>query len=404
MATKENSGVPFLDVLAPDFDLGSPEVMAAQARSWYADSPIGLLVLRYEEAQELLRDRRLDHNGSGYIEQSGVFSGPIYDWFVPMINHHDGEDHRRLRGLVSKAFTPRMINELRPFIRATAERLSDELASTDVCEFATSFADRLPLAVMCELFGVPTEDYDTFRVWTNDIGLVFSLVHGGDTVARVEKAVVGLNGYISALMAEKAKNPGDDLISTLVVAQRTEGQVSEEELLNLLVTLVFAAHDTTCHQLSNAMVIFAEHPEQWDLLAERPELAAQAIEEIIRWHPSTPAIYRCATEDFEYRGLHIEKGTFMTMCAQTAQRDPRVFADGDRFDITTTNPAGPLLFGAGPHYCLGAPLARVEMAEALVALVTRLGPPTIAGPVSWRPPIGIHGPSELSLRFTARER
>jgi cytochrome P450 len=398
------TSVPFLNVLDPEFDFGSPEAMAAQARSWYADSPIGLLVLRYAEAQELLRDRRLDHNGSGYIEQSGVFDGPIYDWFVPMINHHDGEKHRRLRSLVSKAFTPRMINELRPFIRATAERLTEGLASADVSEFAASFADRLPLAVMCELFGVPTEDYDTFRVWTNDIGLVFSLVHGGDTVARVEKAVVGLNGYISALMAEKAKNPGDDLISTLVVAQRTEGQVSEEELLNLLVTLVFAAHDTTCHQLSHAMVDFAAHPEQWQLLAERPELAPQAVEEVIRWSPSTPAIYRCAAEDFEYGGLHIEKGTFLTMVAQTAQRDPRVFPNGDRFDITTTNTAGPLLFGAGPHYCLGAPLARVEMAEALVALVERLGPPSIAGPVSWRPRTGIHGPSELPLRFAARAR
>lgn len=407
METTENSGptdVPFIDVLEPGFDFGSPEVMAAQARSWYANSPIGLLVLRYAEAQELLRDRRLDHNGAGYIEQYGVHDGPIYDWFVPMINHHDGEKHRRLRGLVSRAFTPRMINELRPFIRTTAERLVDELASREVSEFATSFADRLPLAVMCELFGVPAEDYDTFRVWTNDIGLVFSLVHGGDTVARVEKAVVGLNGYISSIMAEKAKNPGDDLISTLVVAQRGEGQVSEEELLNLLVTLVFAAHDTTCHQLSHAMVIFSERPEQWNLLAERPELAPQAVEEIIRWAPSTPGIYRCATEDFEYRGLHIEKGTFLTMCAKTAQRDPRVFPNGDRFDITNTSPAGPLLFGAGPHYCLGAPLARVEMIEALTALVERLGPPTIAGPVSWRPATGIHGPSELPLRFAARER
>lgn len=396
--------VPYLNVLDPEFDFGSPEAMAAQERSWYADSPIGLLVLRYAEAQELLRDRRLDHNGKGYIEQAGVYSGPIYDWFVPMINHHDGEDHRRLRGLVSKAFTPRMINELRPFVRAEAERMAEEMASADEIEFVDSFADPLPLAVMCRLLGVPTEDYDTFRMWTNDIGLVFSLVHGGDIVARVEKAVVGLNEYVSGLMAEKAKNPDDGLISTLVAAQRTEGQVSEDELRNLLVTLVFAAHDTTCHQLSNAMVIFSERPEQWNLLAERPELAPQAIEEIIRWSPSTPIIYRCAAEDFEYRGLLVEKGTFLTMCAQTAQRDPRVFAGGDTFDITSTSTVSPLLFGAGSHFCLGAPLARAEMCEALPALVKRLGPPTIAGPVSWRPPTGIHGPNMLPLRFASRAR
>ncbi|OBQ53645.1 cytochrome [Streptomyces sp. H-KF8] len=405
MVTAENaatSDVPFLNIIDPGFDFGAPEVMAAQAESWYADSPMGLLVLRYAEAQELLRDRRLDHNGRGYMEQNGVFDGPIYDWFVPMINNHDGEDHRRLRGLVSKAFTPRMISELRPFIRAEAERMAEEMASAGSCDFVESFADPLPLAVMCRMLGVPREDYDTFRLWTNDIGLVFSMIHGGDIVARVERAVVGLNGYISSLMEDKAKNPGDDLISTLVAAQREEGQVSEDELRNLLVTLVFAAHDTTCHQLSNAMVVFAEHPEQWNLLAERPELAPQAIEEIIRWSPSTPIIYRCAAEDFDYGGLRVAKGTFMTMCAQTAQRDPRVFEDGGSFDITTGSTAPPLLFGAGLHYCLGAPLARAEMADALSALVRRLGPPSVVGPVSWRPPTGIHGPEQLPLRFGDR--
>ncbi|MGH3876825.1 MAG: cytochrome P450 [Actinophytocola sp.] len=396
--------VPFLNVLDPAFDFSGPEAMAAQEQSWYADSPIGLLVLRHEEAQELLRDRRLDHNGRGFMEQSGVVNGPIYDWFVPMINNHDGESHRRLRGLVSKAFTPRMVSEVQPFVRAEAERMADEMAATGTCEFVASFADPLPLAVMCKLLGVPNADYDTFRVWTNDIGLVFAMVHGGDIVARVEKAVVGLNGYISALMEEKADNPRDDLISTLVTAQRTEGTVSEEELRNLLVTLVFAAHDTTCHQLSNAMVTFSEHPDQWELLAQRPGLAAPAVEELIRWVPSTPIIYRCAAEDFEYRGLKVTKGAFMTMCVQTAQRDPRVFDRGDTFDITRANPASPLLFGAGPHYCLGAPLARTEIAEALPALAERLEPPVIAGEVSWRPPTGIRGPNELPLRFPARTR
>ncbi len=395
--------VPFLNVVDPAFDFTAPEVMAAQAKNWYAESPMGHLVLRYAEAQELLKDRRLDHNGRGYLERSGVVDGPIYDWFVPMIVNNDGADHRRLRGLVSKGFTPRIINELRPFVRAQAQRLAEGLASAEVSEFVDGFADPLPLAVMCKMLGVPTEDYDTFRAWTNDIGLVFSMVYGGDIIARVEKAVVGLNGYVDSLIDDKTKAPSDDIISALVTAQRTEGQVSRDELRNLIVTLVFASHDTTCHQLANAMVIFAEHPEQWNLLAQRPELAPQAVEEVIRWSPSTPIIYRFATEDFDYQGLRIEKGTFVTMCVHTAQRDPRVFNNGDSFDITTTSTAPPLLFGAGPHFCLGAPLARVEIGEALPALVKRLGPPSIAGPVSWRPPTGIHGPNELPLRFGTRD-
>jgi cytochrome P450 len=185
--------IPFLDIIDPKFDFRGPEMAAAQAANWYAQSPIGLLALRYNESQAVLRDQRMIHAGENYLAMNGVLDGPIYDWFVPMIVNHDGEHHRRLRGLVSKAFTPRMINNLRPFIRATAERLTDRLAAGE-CDFVEEFGDRLPLAVMSELLGVPPADHDVFREWTTDIGMVFSLAHGGDIRARVEAAVTGLYG------------------------------------------------------------------------------------------------------------------------------------------------------------------------------------------------------------------
>jgi cytochrome P450 len=391
--------VPFLNIVDPAFDCGSAEVARAQAENWYADSPIGLLVLRYTDAHELLRDRRLNHNGQGYMEMNGIVDGPIYDWFVPMIVNHEGDDHRRLRGLVQKAFTPRMVNDLRPFVRAKAQGLAEGLASVEVCEFIEDFATPLPLAVMCRLLGVPPEDYDTFRAWTTDIGLVFSLAHGGDTAARVETAVTGLSGYVDSLLDDKRTRPSDDLISTLITVQQTEGRVSRDELRNLIVTLVFAAHDTTRHQLANAMVTFSEHQDQWTLLAQRPELAAQAVEEVMRWNPTTTTIYRFAAEDFEYRDLRVAKGSFLTMFVHAAQRDPRVFQNGNVFDITVAREAPTLQFGAGAHHCLGSPLARVELGEALPVLAGRLGPPSIAGPVTWRGPIGMHGPNELPLRF-----
>jgi cytochrome P450 len=391
--------VPFLNVLDPAFDFGSPEVARARAQSWCAESPVGLLVLRHAEAEELLRDQRLDHNGKRFMEVNGVFSGPIYDWFVTMIPNYDGDDHRRLRGLVNRAFTARTVSGLRPFIRATAERLTDRLAALEVCEFVEDFADPLPLAVMCELLGVPPADYDTFQVWTTDLGLVFSLAHGGDIPARVEKAVVELYGYVDSLMAAKQAAPGGDLISRLVTVQQAEGRVSHDELRNLLVTLVFAAHDTTRHQLANAMVAFAEHPDQWTLLGQHPELTAQAVEEIIRWRPSMALIIRIAAEDFDYHGTHITTGTPVMIAVYPAHLDPRVVADGDTFDITADRQFTPLLFGGGPHHCLGAALARTELAEALPVLTSRLGPPSIAGPFTWRPPAGIYGPNELPLRF-----
>jgi cytochrome P450 len=391
--------VPFINVLDPAFDFSSPEVTSAREKNWYAKTPIGLLVLRYAEAQELLRDPRVGQNGKVYLEMNGIFDGPIYDWFVPMISNRIGEDHRRLRSLVNKAFTPRMINNLRPFIRMKAESLADDIASAGTCEFVEDFANPLPLAVMCELLGVPAEDYDTFRVWTTDIGLVFSLDHGGDIPARVETAVAGLDGYVASLMNDKKTTPGDDLISALVAVQQDEGRVTEEDLRNLIVTLVFAAHDTTRHQLSNSMVAFSEHPEQWTLLGRHPELATQATEEVMRWCPTANSIHRFVVEDLDYQGLHITAGTFVLLCAYSGQRDPRVIDDGDSFDITAARKIQPVQFGGGPHLCLGIALARAEIGEALPALARRLGPPSVAGPVTWRPPTGIYGPDMLPLRF-----
>lgn len=391
--------MPFLDVVDPAFDFTSPEALAAQAADWYADSPLGLLVLRYAETQELLRDRRLDHGGDGYLRGNGITSGPIHDWWVPMIVNHDGADHRRLRGLVGRAFTPRTIDLLRPFIRAKAAELADEIEAAGQAEFVDAFANRLPLAVMCELLGVPAEDYATFSVWTSDIGMIFSLAAGGDTAARVERAVAGLDGYVEALIDEKARHPADDLISDMVAAWRAERTVTREELRNLLVTLVFGAHDNTRHQFSNTMVTFAEHPAQWTLLRDRPELAEQAVREAMRWRPSAATVFRRAAEDFEFRGMPIAAGTFLTMAVQAAQRDPRAYPGGHAFDITAVRTAPLLQFGAGPHYCLGTALAHAELGEALPVLAHRFGPPVIAGEVTWRPAFGIHGPNELPLRF-----
>ena len=354
----------YLNVVDPAFDFTAPEVFAAQAASWYADSPLGPLVLRYAEAHELLRDRRLDHGGDDYLRRNGITSGPIHDWYVPMIVNRDGADHRRLRGLVARSFTPRTIDRLRPFIRHTAAALADAMEGGET-EFVDAFAHRLPLAVMGELLGVPAADHEIFSVWSGDIGLVFALATGGDTEARVERAVAGLDGYIDTLIDEKAKHPADDLISAMVAVWQAGDTVTREELRNLLVTLVFGAHDNTRHQCSNAMVAFAEHPRQWTLLRDRPDLAGQAATETMRWRPSAASVFRRATEDFTYHGLPLAAGTFVTMAVQTAQRDPRAYPGGESFDITAVREAPLLQFGAGPHYCLGAALAHAEVTEAL---------------------------------------
>lgn len=391
--------VPFLDVVDPEFQFNGSQVAQAQAGSWYAESQIGPLVLRYAEAQELLRDPRLALNGKLYLETNGIFDGPVYDWFSEILGVRHGEDHRRLRGLVNKAFSSRMISNLRPFIRTTAERLTDHLATRQECDFVEDFANKLPMAVMCQLLGIPNEDYEKFRTWTSDIALIFSIAEGGDVLARLEAAVAGMNGYADSLIEDKTATPTDDLISALIAVRQDGSRLSAEELRNLVVTLVFAAHDTTRHQLSNAMVAFARHHDQWRLLAQHPELATQAVEEVMRWHPTTNCIYRFANEDLEYKGLRMAQDSFLIICAAAAQRDPRAFDNPDSFDISITRQAAPLQFGGGPHYCLGAALARAELSEALPVLANRLGPPSIIGPAPWNTAIAVNGPQMLRLRF-----
>ena len=162
---------------------------------------------------------------------------------------------------------------------------------------------------------------------------------------------------------------------------------------------MFAGHDTTRHQLGSALVALARYPEQWAKMRADPEPADRAVDEIMRWSPAAPAIFRFAAQDFDYQGVHIRAGTFVLLCVHSAHRDPRVFDDGDVFDITAGRPASQLAFGAGPHYCLGAATARAEIAEALPVLAEGLGTPTLTGPVTWRSPIGIYGPTSVPVRF-----
>ncbi|NYF57930.1 cytochrome P450 [Micromonospora purpureochromogenes] len=401
MTTIPAVDLPFLDITAPDFRFDSPAVAAARETNWCAMTPMGLIVLRHAEMHQLLRDPRLAQSGERYLELMGISDGPLYDWFVPMILHQRGADHLRLRRLVSKAFSPRMIEGLRPFMRDTATSLTAAIAERGECEFMADFADPMPVRVMCALLGVPPTDYELFRRWSTDVGLVYSFTLP-QLRTRVEEAVVGLRAYVDSLIEQRRAEPRDDLLSALIAAEESGDRLSTEELRNLALTLVFAAHDTTRNQLGQALATFSEYPDQWRLLARRPELAPQAVEEVMRWAPAVPTIFRFAVEDLDVHGVHVPAGTFLLLGTHAASRDPLAVDDGDRFDITIHRQVPHLTFGGGPHYCIGAPTARVEMAESLIALSSQLAPPSIAGPVTWRPPTAIHGPESLPLRFERR--
>lgn len=398
MAT--TSEAPFLNIFDPDFHYEHPSIAEAREESWYAQTPLGPIVLRHDDAWALLRDRRLVPGGRRYMHKIGITEGPLYDWFVNMLASTPPDDHRRLRALVTKAFSPRMVENLRPTARSIAERLADDISAGEVCEFVEAFAEPLPALVMCEMLGVPADDYQLFHRWANEIGLVFNTTAQR---ARSEAAIVGLSAYVEDLVTRRREAPGGDLISSLILAEEAGDRLSTAELHNLLVLLVWAAQDTTARQLGRAMVAFSEYPDQWQLLHERPELVPQAVEEVCRWSPQARVTFRATNEDIEYRGLEMPVDTMVLFSIAAANRDPRAYDDPDRLDITAVRERRQLVFGGGPYTCLGAGAARLELTEGFAALVRRHGPPSVAGPIRWGPPTAmIHGPHELPLRFAAR--
>jgi hypothetical protein len=401
MTTSHGNDTALFDILDPAFRVDSPEVRAAADAGWCARTPIGIAVLRYPECLALLRDWRLRHGSLDRLAAYGVTSGLFADWMRTMLLNLEGHAHLRQRRLVSKAFTQRSVDVLRPFMRAKAHELIDGVAGNGSCEFMTAFADPYPAWVIAELLGIPADRFDAFLGWATDIGLGFSPAAAAEQ-DRIDAAIAGLYACCDELIAKRRENPGDDLISALIAAEAEGESLSTDELRILVNTLVFAGQDTTRNQLGLAMTTFTQHPDQWRLLAQRPELASTAVEELMRVNPATPMITRVATEDFTFQDVAIPTGTHVALFVGAANTEPDTFGDAP-FDITAQR-ATQLTFGGGIHYCLGAWLARIEMREALPILASRLGDIALDGPVVSRPHVGITGPITLPLRFVASAR
>lgn len=395
--TASSAEIARLDLYDPAFQVSSPAVWAAREAYWYAHTNLGPAMLRYPEVAAMLKDRRLRQGSADWLAMHGITEGPVAEWWPQSIVHKEGREHARLRRLVSRAFSAPRIERIRHQTRAIAHELADRIAEQGEGDFMEDFAQPYPSRVIGQLLGIPHQDYPRFHVWATDLGLMFGLNVVAD-LPRVEAALLGLYDCVDQLFAQRRRNPGDDLISELIAAREAGDRLSGEELRALVVSLILAGQDTTTHQLGLALRRFIDHPDQWALLATRPDLAGTAVEEVMRVDPALPAIPRTATEDFTYQDLELPAGTFLWLFVGSANTDPAIFGDFS-FDIAVARPAQ-LAFGGGIHHCLGAWLARVEMQEALPILATRLGDPQLAGTPTWRPPTGITGPVTLPIRFT----
>lgn len=341
--------------------------------------------------------------GWGGVESlaaQGITSGPLVDWMGAILPSIEGADHTRLRRLVSKAFTRDAVDRLRPTMRAVTEELLDPIVRAGECEFMTEFADRYPARILCELMGVPREQHENFRRWPNEIGLIFG-VSVAEHQGRIEAALASLHDAVDELIEQRRAAPTADLLSDLIAAEESGDRLSTQELRVMVSALLFAGQDTTRQQFGRAMETFLAHPEQWQALAADPSLAPQAVEEIMRVAPAVNTLWRMADEPMDFQDLHIPARTFINILIDAAHTDPDAFGE-TTFDITATRPAAQLTFGGGIHYCLGAVLARAEMAEALPILASRLRSPQLAGVAQPGPYLGLTGPSTLPLRFASR--
>jgi cytochrome P450 len=341
----------FLNVLDPDFSPDSPEVDAARRSCWHANTPMGIAVLRYDMVAKLFADTRLHEGMRERLAMQGITKGPLWEWMSSVILTAEGERHQRLHRLAAEALAPKAIAALRPRMIEMANGLIDAFIHRGRAEFMAEFADIYPGQVICELLGVPQELHERFRGWVEDLGLVFGF-SAADVLRRAEVALAELFAETDELIVLRRRHPASDAISALIAAELEGDRLNQQELRDMVSSLLFAGQDTTRNQFGQAMVAFARHPDQWELLAQQPELASTAVEEVLRTVPSVPMMPRFASEDIEVDGLAIPAGTMLLMMTGLANTDPDAFGHTD-FDITARRPVPPLTFGRGPHILLG---------------------------------------------------
>jgi cytochrome P450 len=386
---------------APDPQEAHRRLAAALRRGPIAMGAHGPEILSYELARTVLRDQRMCPPEGLGLETQGITSGPLWNRATSTILSINGENHTRLRRLVSKAFTPRAVGRLDTVITGIITRLVEPLLPAGRCEVVEDIARPYPVPVIAELLGAPSEDWKLFSEWADDFFKLFTW-NAADHEQAILQAWAELDDYVDGMVAERRTSLTDDLISDLIRAEDDGDRLTTPELRMLAAGILMAGTDTTRNQVAAAVDTLCDHPDQWELLAEHPELAMNAVEELMRFNPVAFGAMRMTIEDVEFAGTQIPAGTFVLVNTAAGNRDPAVFDEPHRLDITRTGAAPMQTFGAGAHYCLGANLARREIAEALVVMTGRMGNIRRCAPTQWKPLVGITGPAVLPIEFDAR--
>lgn len=354
-------------------------------------------ISRYADVQYAFKHSELFSSGAfqAAFKPAWLPHNPLGDSIITL----DPPIHGKLRALVSRAFTSRGIARLEPFVRAAAAKLADQLHILGDAEFLNEFGVPFPARIIAEILGVDPALHRSFKRWSMAMATI-TAPHTEASMAELRYVIREMEGYMAEVIRERRRAPSNDTVSDLIRAEIDGQALTDADIIAFLFLLLPAGLETTTNLLSNLMLGFLDRPGDMVALRERPDTIPAYVEEVLRHDPSVQAMLRVATQDVELSGTTIPAGATVILLIGSANRDEARFADADRFDPTRPGNTGDMAFGHGIHYCLGAPLARMEVRIAVEELVARFrGVELLSDSLTWFDSLTVRGPTALPLRF-----
>jgi hypothetical protein len=402
------------------FDLGKPATNAnpfPEFARLRAEDPVhwspamkAWIITRHADVKQVaLNNRQISADRlTPFFKTNPEYQRGSIDSLVRYLNHwmvfRDPPDHTRLRRLFNKAFTPTSVSNLRPSIETIVAHLIEGMEAKarrgETVDYIADFAYPLPASVIMDLLGVPRADLERVKVWSDDIALFIGTAQvAGNKYLRAESGAKAMSDYFRGLVEARTAEPHDDMISHLVLARDDRDALTTDEIIGTCILLLFAGHETTTNLIGNGFLYSMRHREQWERLVADPSLAGSAVEEYLRYDGPSGALARVAAADLELGGKTIREGQRLFAFMNSANRDPEAFADPDRFDISR-EPNVHLTFGHGIHFCLGAPLARLEAQIATTRLAERLPDVRLSGgDPEWHDSLILRGVKRLPVQL-----